>query len=80
MQTICTINGVTAKRTGRDYDFIATLENDNDEAVEIAFTDDFEDTPEPFIIHPHGWIGVTGWNTLDALENKCFEIRASGEY
>lgn len=80
MQTICEKNGVTVKRTGRDYDFIATVENDNDEAVEVDFNGDYEYELEPFVIPPHDWVGITGWRTLEAFENGCFEISRTDEY
>lgn len=62
------------KRTGRDYDFIATIENNTDLILAITPAD-FE---EPFYIEPNDWVGLLaddeGYYTLEALENGKYEI------
>lgn len=76
-----TVNNDTfeVKRTGRDYDFIATIENKTD--LTLAITP--ADYDEPFYIEPLGWVGLLaddeGYYTLEAIENGRFEFETLTE-
>ena len=69
------------KTTGRDYDFIATMEvadgefSRDYEALKVTFTDDYEYL-EPIIIQPSDWIGIeaneSGYNTIQAIKDGKF--------
>ena len=48
---------VNFKETGRDYDFIAAIENDTDKTLKL-FIDDLEGWySDPIIVPPHEWVG-----------------------
>jgi hypothetical protein len=69
------------KTTGRDYDFIATMEiadgefSRDYEALKVTFTDDYEYI-EPIIIQPSDWIGIeaneSGYDTIQAIKDGKF--------
>ena len=85
-KTIYEWDGIRIATTGRDYDFIATVENDSDNAVELRFTGDYaeesgyEEYFEPFIVPPHDWVGICGWKMLEAFENGCFEVNKTTNF
>jgi len=60
--------------TGRNYDFIATVENVTDKIIVIA-GDEFE----RFTVEPGEWVGILadaeGYATLAALEAGSYEIK-----
>lgn len=64
---------ILVKKTGRDYDFIATIENKTDKEIVINF--DNEEV-EPIVVND--WIGIladsNGRETLDELTNGKFTI------
>ena len=66
---------ISINRTGLDYDFIATVENNTNETVEIVFNDK---ELEPITINRGGWIGIladeNGRMKLRELEAGLFEI------
>lgn len=48
---------VNFRETGRDYDFIATIENNTDKTLKI-FIDDLEGWyTEPIIVLAYDWVG-----------------------
>ena len=64
---------ILVKKTGRDYDFIATIENKTDKEIVINF--DNEEV-EPIVVND--WIGLladsNGRETLEELTNGKFTI------
>lgn len=70
MEDIISIN-----RTSLDHDFIATVENNINETVEIVFNDN---ELEPITINVGGWVGIradeNGRMQLHELEAGLFEI------
>lgn len=64
---------ILVKKTGRDYDFIATIENKTDKEIVINF--DNEEV-EPIVVND--WIGIladsNGRETLEELTNGKFTI------
>ena len=65
---------VKISSTGKDYDFIATIENKTDEAV--AIVPDIGGLFEEIFIEPNDWVGLLadedGRNTLNALKKGRF--------
>lgn len=59
------------KRTGRDFDFIATFENNKDYAREITFTSETLNG-ERIYIDAHDWVGILADDTGRAMV-KAFE-------
>lgn len=64
---------IKVKETGRDYDFIATVENKTDHEITIIFNDD---CIEPIVVDD--WIGIladsNGYETIEAFRNGEFSI------
>ena len=60
---------VKIKATGRDYDFIATVENKTDHPVVVAPSEnvEIEEQFTPFIVEPGDWTGVQA-----DYEGGCF--------
>lgn len=64
---------ITVSETGRDYDFIAIIENDSEELVRFEqYGEDY------FDIDPHDYIGLLaddqGRHILQAIKEKIFWI------
>ena len=57
MKTILKNEHITVKETGRDYDFVATIENNTKAQILITFTNDYEYI-EPIKISPQDWVGI----------------------
>lgn len=66
---------ITIEKTGRNYDFIATVENKHGETIEIVCNDDLL---EPFTISGGDWVGILaddeGRILLEALESGLFDV------
>lgn len=65
------------KETGRDYDFIATIENNTDKTLKI-FVDDLEGWyVEPIIVPAHDWVGFLadddGKFQVESIKNGDFK-------
>ncbi len=64
---------IVIKKTGKDYDFIATVENKTDKEICIIFADEEID---PIIVND--WVGIladnNGYQSLAALQNSEFEV------
>jgi hypothetical protein len=82
MTTVFENDVIRVAETGRDYDFIATVENKTAEeiAVTVPIGDEhIDDAAEIFKIAPGGWVGILadseGQATLDKLIDNNFEIR-----
>lgn len=71
-------DGIILTSTGRDYDFSHTIENENDYAVRIHLTGEYEAMVEDAIVPAHNWIGLfagyTGPVTEAAFEDGEFVI------
>lgn len=53
-------DGIVVKKTGRDYDFIATIQNNTDDIFYINTYDPNCDNVEEcnVVVNPHDWIGI----------------------
>lgn len=79
MKTIFENKFIHVESTGRDYDFIATIENKTDKKVRIHYKDmDFLDIYETIDIEPNDWVGLLadeegrGW--VRAFEHGQVEV------
>lgn len=50
------MKNIIFKKTGRDYDFIATIENENDYPVRVI--DYYENELEDIIVPANDWVGL----------------------
>ncbi len=68
---------ITVKLTGRDYDFIAIIENKTSKDITIRITAD-DDIFEEIAIKANDWIGLLanedGYQTLNALQSGKFVV------
>lgn len=66
---------IKVSRTGRDYDFIAVVENKTDKKVKIIFN---HDEVEDFSIDASDWVGLLanddGYTSLEELEVGRFIV------
>ena len=66
---------VEISRTGRDYDFIGTIENKSDREVRIIFENEEIDS---FSIEPDDWVGIfaddEGYSVLEEIEAERFTV------
>lgn len=61
---------VNFKETGRDYDFIAVIENDTDKTLKL-FIDDLEGWyADPIIVPAYDWVGFL------ADDEGCFQVES----
>jgi len=64
---------ILAKETGRNYDFIATIENKTDHEILITFEDEYI---EPIVVDD--WVGIladsNGYETVEALKEGKFIV------
>lgn len=82
MKTIIENDDVVVKSTGRDYDFIATVENKTSEPLVVVPThDDFDTYFEPFVVPANDWVGVDANDDGVCFMNAMDEgsIRFGGE-
>lgn len=68
---------VNFRETGRDYDFIATIENNTDKTLKI-FIDDLEGWyTEPIIVLAYDWVGFLaddeGRFQVESIKNGDFK-------
>lgn len=84
MKTIFENEFIRVSETGRDYDFVATIENKTNKALSLVFHD-LEEAEENAIteqynIPANDWIGLTNWeyegNNKQALEQGDYIISA----
>ena len=66
---------VRIQSTGRNYDFICTVENKTDRAIVIVFEGEYEYL-ENITVEPEDWVGIladeNGRETVKAFEKECF--------
>ena len=71
MKTILNTSKFEVKLTGRDYDFIAVIENNEPEQITIELTGD-HCYLEPITVPGNDWVGLLandeGYLTLEAFE------------
>ena len=69
-------NYITIKETGRDYDFIATVQNKKEQPIQVIFIDD---GVEPIEIGAYDWVGLladsAGREQFDLLRLGLFYIK-----
>ena len=78
MKTIFENELICVESTGRDYDFIATVENKTDKKIRIHYKDmDLLDTYDTIDVEPDDWVGLLadaevgfGHLNLDRLKSK----------
>lgn len=68
---------VNLRETDRDYDFIATIENDTDKTLKL-FIDDLEGWyVDPIVVSPHDWVGFLaddeGLFQVESIKNGDFK-------
>ena len=72
-------NLIKVQTTGRDYDFIAIVENKSAYGLKIVFDNIFE--LEAIKIRPYDWIGILadeeGYETLESFKKREFIIQNS---
>lgn len=72
----CLANPFELQRTGREYDFIATVKNNTDSVLKFKF-DEYVDV-DNFEIAPNDWVGLLaneeGRATYRAIEREEFEL------
>lgn len=68
---------IKVSETGRDYDFIAVIENKTDKEIKIVFDDD-EMEIYNFLIEPNDWVGFLaddeGYEQFEEVKNGRFKI------
>lgn len=66
---------IIIETTGKDYDFIATVENKTNNTINIVFTEEYRDL-ESFKINPNDWVGLLadeeGYLSLGRLKSNNF--------
>ena len=76
MTTVFDSDVIKVSRTGRDYDFIAVVENKTGKEVQIIFDDEFE--YYNFLVGANDWVGLlandAGYETLEELKAKRFTV------
>lgn len=67
---------ISIQRTGKDYDFIATVENETDGKIELFIGDPMTETTESFVIEPKDWMGICN----DSIGRWILNSIASGKF
>ena len=86
MKTIYEDKNIIVRETGRDFDFIATVENKTDEIISILPDDnsDYETLFEAFDIQPLDCVGLIadeeGRSTLRAIKENKFSTNFNPDY
>lgn len=74
---------ITIETTGKNYDFICTVENKSNDTIVIVFTGEYEYL-EAFKINPGDWVGLLaddeGYLSLEAFENGDFYTIFEDDY
>lgn len=77
MKTVFENDVVKVSRTGRDYDFIAVIENKTGKEVQIIFDND-EMESQNFFVSANDWVGLLandeGYLSLEELEAERFTV------
>ena len=79
MTTIFENDLIKVSVTGRDYDFIAIIDNNTDEQICVHYDKPgYNDNYDPILIAPNDWIGLLaddeGRDWLKAIENNQIYI------
>lgn len=79
METIFENDFIRVESTGRDYDFIATVENKTDKKIRIRYKPmDFTVVYDTIDIEPNDWIGLLadkeGYDLVRTLELGQVEV------
>ena len=76
MKTIFENETIKISETGRNYDFIAIIENKTDNIVKIEYQNEYIESI--ITIYSNDWIGILadedGYAILDSLRNNNFKI------
>lgn len=75
MKTVFENELIKISRTGRDYDFVGTIENKSDREIRIVFENE---EIENFSIKPDDWVGIIaddeGYSVLEEIEAEQFTV------
>ena len=79
MTTIFENDLIKVSTTGRDYDFIAIIDNKTDGQICIHYDEPgYNDNYDPILVAPNDWIGLLaddeGYDWLKAIENNQIYI------
>ena len=72
-------NNIEIYLTGRDYDFIAVVDNFSEKEIKIKIKDDnVEYIFEDFTVKPCDWVGILadneGYSFVEAVEQNNLEV------
>lgn len=67
---------ISISYTGKDYDFIATVENMTDGKIELYIGDPIVETTESFVIEAKDWMGICN----DSIGQWILNSIASGKF
>ena len=84
MTTIFENDLIKVSTTGRDYDFIAIIDNKTDGHICIHYDEpNYNDNYEPILVAPNDWFGLLaddeGRNWVKAIENNQIYIVTSDD-
>lgn len=79
MTTIFENDLIKVSATGRDYDFIAVIENKTNQEICVHYDEPgYNDNYDPILIEPNDWIGLLaddeGYDWVKAIENNQIYI------
>ena len=79
MKTIFENELIRVESTGRDYDFIATVENKTDKKIRVHYKDmDLLDTYDTIDVEPNDWVGLLadeeGYDLVQKFELGQIEV------
>lgn len=76
MKTVFENDVIKVSRTGRDYDFIAVVENKTNKEIQIIFDNELEFCN--FSVDSNDWVGLLanddGYTSLEELEAERFTV------
>ena len=75
---------IVVETTGRDYDFVATIENLSNEDIFIILDDTDENCFDPIEVGADNWIGILAtadcWEIIEQFELGNFRILDREQY
>ena len=79
MKTIFENEFIRVKSTGRDYDFVATVENKTDKNIRVHYKDmDLLDIYDTIDVEPNDWVGLLadeeGYDLVQKFELGQIEV------
>ena len=79
MTTIFENDLIKVSTTGRDYDFIAVIENKTNQKICVHYDEpDYNDNYDPILIEPNDWVGIEandeGYDWIEAIKQNQIYI------